>query len=145
MFELRKKSLDFIPKIPIGNKPALVQIMAWRLTGDKPLSELMMVYCKDCPNLLKLNATNSQKLYSKACTVSLLVTYCCRLGCWHITFCFHMYMCMQWGKLLNKNMIWYSGKADDGTRQFALTQLGIERGLVVVKSIFKYMFWCVEI
>ena len=27
---------------PINNKPALVQIMAWRRTGDKPLSEPVM-------------------------------------------------------------------------------------------------------
>ena len=31
--------LKFVPKGPINNKPALVQIMAWRRTGDKPLSE----------------------------------------------------------------------------------------------------------
>ena len=36
-------SLKFIPKGPINNIPALVQIMAWRRPGDKPLSEAMMV------------------------------------------------------------------------------------------------------
>ena len=36
--------LKFIPKGPINNIPALVQIMAWRRPGDKPLSEPMMVY-----------------------------------------------------------------------------------------------------
>ena len=36
-------SLKFVPKGPINNNPALVQIMAWRRTGDKPLSEPMMV------------------------------------------------------------------------------------------------------
>ena len=36
-------SLKFVPKGPINNNPALVQIMAWRRPGDKPLSELMMV------------------------------------------------------------------------------------------------------
>ena len=36
-------SLKFVPKGPIDNIPALVQIMAWRRRGDKPLSELMMV------------------------------------------------------------------------------------------------------
>ena len=35
-------SLKFVPKGPINNIPALVQIMAWRRTGDKPLSEAMM-------------------------------------------------------------------------------------------------------
>ena len=38
-----KISLKFIPKGPINNIPALVQIMAWRHTGDKPLSEPIMV------------------------------------------------------------------------------------------------------
>ena len=36
-------SLKFVPKCPINNIPALVQIMAWRRPGDKPLSEPMMV------------------------------------------------------------------------------------------------------
>ena len=35
--------LKFVPKGPINNIPALVQIMAWRRSGDKPLSEPMMV------------------------------------------------------------------------------------------------------
>ena len=36
-------SLKFVPKVQINNIPALVQIMAWRRPGDKPLSEPMMV------------------------------------------------------------------------------------------------------
>ena len=36
-------SLKFVPKGPINNIPALVQIMAWRRPGDKPLSETVMV------------------------------------------------------------------------------------------------------
>ena len=38
-----KFPLKFVPKGPINNIPALVQIMAWRLPGDKPFSELVMV------------------------------------------------------------------------------------------------------
>ena len=38
-----KISLKFVPKGPINNIPALVQIMTWRRPGDKPLSEPMMV------------------------------------------------------------------------------------------------------
>ena len=34
--------LKFVPKVPIANTPALVQIMTWRQPGDKPLSEPMM-------------------------------------------------------------------------------------------------------
>ena len=38
-----KISLKFVPKVPINNIPALVQIMAWRRPGDKLLSEPMMI------------------------------------------------------------------------------------------------------
>ena len=38
-----KTSLKFVPKDPINNTLALVQIMAWCRPGDKPLSEAMMV------------------------------------------------------------------------------------------------------
>ena len=38
-----KISLKFVPKQPINNISALVEIMAWRRPGDKPLSEPMMV------------------------------------------------------------------------------------------------------
>ena len=36
-------SLNFVPRCPINNIPALVQIMDWRRPGDKPLSEPMVV------------------------------------------------------------------------------------------------------
>ena len=37
-----KISLKFVPKGPISNIPALVQIMAWHRPCDKPLSETML-------------------------------------------------------------------------------------------------------
>ena len=40
-------SLKFVPKGPIDNKSALVQVMAWRRTGDKPLPETMMTQFTD--------------------------------------------------------------------------------------------------
>ena len=40
---LIKCSLKYVRKGPIDNNPALVQIMAWRRSGDKPLSEPMMI------------------------------------------------------------------------------------------------------
>ena len=40
---LIKISLKFVPQGPINNIPGLVQIMAWRRPGDKPLSGPMMV------------------------------------------------------------------------------------------------------
>ena len=40
---LNKFSLKYVRKGPIDNNPALVLIMAWRRSGDKPLSEPMMM------------------------------------------------------------------------------------------------------
>ena len=40
---LIKFSLNYVRKGPIDNNPALVEIMAWRRSGDKPLSEPMMI------------------------------------------------------------------------------------------------------
>ena len=39
-----KISLKFVPKGPIDNKSALVQVMAWHWTGDKSLPEAMVVH-----------------------------------------------------------------------------------------------------
>ena len=35
-------SVKFVPRSPIDNKPALVQVMAWRRIGNKPLPEPML-------------------------------------------------------------------------------------------------------
>ena len=35
-------SLKLVPRGPIDNKPAVVQVMVWRRKGDKPLPEPMM-------------------------------------------------------------------------------------------------------
>ena len=44
MYKFRFKiSLKFVPQVRIDNIPALVQIMAWRQPGKKPLSKPMMV------------------------------------------------------------------------------------------------------
>ena len=48
-----KISLKFVPKGPIDNVPTLVQIMAWRLPGDKPLSEPMTHICVPRPQWVK--------------------------------------------------------------------------------------------
>ena len=54
-----KNSLKFVPKGPIDNIPALVQIMAWRRPGAKPLFEPMIVsllthICVTRPQWVKL-------------------------------------------------------------------------------------------
>ena len=40
-------SLKIVPRSPVDNKPALVQVMAWHWTGDKPLPELMLTQFTD--------------------------------------------------------------------------------------------------
>ena len=69
MFEFRLKfHWSFVPKGPINNIPALVQIMAWRCSVDKPLSEPMMVslpthICVDRPQWVKQMEIIHQNLY----------------------------------------------------------------------------------
>ena len=40
-------SLKFVPEGPINNKTALVQVMAWRRIGDKPLPKPMLTQFTD--------------------------------------------------------------------------------------------------
>ena len=40
-------SLKLVLRSPIGSKPALVQVMAWRRTGDKPLPKSMITQFTD--------------------------------------------------------------------------------------------------
>ena len=40
-------SLNVVSKGPIDNKGALVQVMAWRWIGNKPLPELMLIQFPD--------------------------------------------------------------------------------------------------
>ena len=62
-----KISLKFAPKGPINNNPALVQIMAWRQSGDKPLSEPMMAsllthICVTLPQWVKGKGSAKQNI-----------------------------------------------------------------------------------
>ena len=40
-------SLKFVPKSPVDNKSALVQVMAWHQTDNKPLPEPMLTQFAD--------------------------------------------------------------------------------------------------
>ena len=65
-----KISLKFVPKGRINNIPSLVQIMAWRRPGDKPLSEAMVVsllthICVTRPQWVNTNLPRSQAAYVK--------------------------------------------------------------------------------
>ena len=60
IFDFRKKSsLKFVPQGLINNIPPLVQIMAWRRPGDKPLSEPIMVSLYASLGLHELNPVHA--------------------------------------------------------------------------------------
>ena len=40
-------SLKIVPRSPIDNKPALVQVLAWCREGDKPFPEPMLTHFTD--------------------------------------------------------------------------------------------------
>ena len=80
-----KISLKFVPKGPINNMPALVQIMAWCRPGDKPFSEPRMVsllthICVTRPQWVKVwlttfdhepGVSENERSHAKICAVNL--------------------------------------------------------------------------
>ena len=52
-------SLKFVTRSRIDNKPAFVQVMAWRRTGDKPLHELVLI-----PVHWRIYAVNLLSIYN---------------------------------------------------------------------------------
>ena len=67
-----------VPKGQINNIPALVQIMAWRWPGDKPLSEPRMGSL-----LTHICVTRSQRVKVRSCTQN--TTKTCSSICLHIS------------------------------------------------------------
>ena len=77
-----KISLTFVPNGPFNNNQALVQIMAWRRPGDKPLSEPMMVslpthicvtrpqWVKTVPDVVHAHISFDSVLYSYLYTLA---------------------------------------------------------------------------
>ena len=76
-----KISLEFVPKSPINNIPALVQIMAWHRPGGKPLSESMMcvdywrIYASLGPSELRINCISSSENISSKVLESCLLSW----------------------------------------------------------------------
>ena len=54
--------LKFVPRSPINNKAALVQIMAWHWTGNKSLPEPMMTQFTDIYVALGGDELNKTKM-----------------------------------------------------------------------------------
>ena len=74
-----KISLKFVPKGPINNNPALVQIMAWCRSDDKPLSEpwwlvYWRIYASLGLNELKMQIANFSIKYHM-CMTSISAVY----------------------------------------------------------------------
>ena len=75
-----KISLNFVPRGPINNIPALVQIMAWGWPGHKPLTEPMMVcllthICVTRPQWVKQlhNLFSKYNFMSKYCSIYIYI------------------------------------------------------------------------
>ena len=70
-----------VPKSPINNIPTLIQIMAWRQSGDKPLSEpmlvdLLMFICITRPQLVNFgNCFTETKFDNDVIQMHYFVTY----------------------------------------------------------------------
>ena len=63
IYKLKLKFPWSVPDGPIKNLPALVQIMAWRRSGDKPLCEPIMFW-RICPSL-GLNELTKYEFFDK--------------------------------------------------------------------------------
>ena len=90
-------SRNFVPKVPINHIPWWVQIMDWRRTGDKPLSEQMMAYLADVytnvtwPQWTNISHSTPIKVWTKDQT-------------WHYTDASHFHMqCPKYTR--NNNLI----------------------------------------
>ena len=82
-----KISLKFVPKGPINIIPALVQIMARRRPGDKPLSEPMMVsllthICVTRPQWVNGPTSRHSTQFDEG-RYGTRTSTCCRLAVWY--------------------------------------------------------------
>ena len=104
-----KISLKFVPKGPINNIPALIQIMAWRRPGDKPLSKTMLAsslthICVTRPQLV--NCVARRQWVNKLLAYHTITRYTCIFSlkyCVHIikliirdVLTIHIYLFQQW-------------------------------------------------
>ena len=83
-------SMTFVPRCPINNIPALIQIMAWRRIGDKPLSEPMTVsllthICVTRPERVKFISheisLSQNSFFSYHCCTLCTFSTICQLKC----------------------------------------------------------------
>ena len=65
-----KIPLKFVPKGPINSIPALVQVMAWRRPGEKPLFEPMLVFV---PTHICVTRPQWVNVFIKSLTLSVFI------------------------------------------------------------------------
>ena len=89
--------IEIAPKSAIKNIPALIQMMAWCQTGDRPLSELMMAQFPDAYMRHSASVSCDNALSYVSCNVN---------QCWPLQY--HTYQEWCAAKQAYKN--WYSRK-----------------------------------
>ena len=89
--------LKFVPKGPINNIPAMVQIMAWRRPGDKPLSEPMVV---SLPTHICVIRPQWVKYCFKSSTKPEFIQ-----SCSHCIPHYNVFLYRKWTNIYNINMI----------------------------------------
>ena len=85
-------SLNFAPRGTINNNSALVQIMAWRRPGGKPLSEPMMVRLSTHTRVFRPKwVNNSLRVFLNCCIVGdwLNMLNMRKLSVWFLLFIFN--------------------------------------------------------
>ena len=100
-----KISLKFVPKGPINNITAMVQIMAWRRPGDKPLSEPMMV---SLPTHICVAWPQWVNWYCA-------ITYCITKKVDPLFMCTYIYVCIWMFSYSTKHNMWYNGNSKKST------------------------------
>ena len=92
-------SLKFVTRCRIDNKPAFVQVMAWRRTGDKPLPELMLIpvhWCIYAVNLLSIYNPGLDKHSHAMCIDISIQGSICTYICTHIWYLTAIYRDTVW-------------------------------------------------
>ena len=120
--------LKFVPNVPINNIPALVQIMAWRRSGDKPLSEPMMDSL-----LTQICVTRPQWLNFKLRLANMLL----KIGYEWVRHCMPQFA---WILLLTHALYWAVNKRDPCILRFMICGLIICNRWIDNGNVHKYTY-----
>ena len=110
--------MKFVPKGPINNIPALVQIMTWRRSGGKPVSEPMLVslpmhICVTRPQWFKTYGSKLGNI-GVSCRFAICKTYGCliKIEVFLYKYCLY-FICSQTIKISTVyeiHIFWYTRK-----------------------------------